>query len=187
MFEHTKKTMLYVIFTTTGKEDELIGNIQRETQYKDYYTDIFCLRRMVWKKFKGQWRNVSERMFPGYVFIETEHPKIIQKMCFEMEGFAKVLGLKGMNEVNFIPLRDYEEALVKAYAGKEDHTIDISKIQILEGKKVQIVEGPLLGQEGIIKKINLHKRIAEVEVVLFNQKHTVYLGIEIVRGLGPTN
>lgn len=126
-------------------------------------------------------------MFPGYVFIETEYPKIIQKMCFEMEGFAKVLGLKGMNEVNFIPLRDYEEALVKAYAGKEDHTIDISKIQILEGKKVQIVEGPLLGQEGVIKKINLHKRIAEVEVVLFNQKHTVYLGIEIVRGLGPTN
>lgn len=173
--------MLYVIFTSTGKEEELIRNIKREKEYQAYYTDVFVIKRVVWKKYRGEWRDVVERLFPGYVFIETEKPRMIQRMLFEMEGFAKVLGQKGQGETIFIPLRDYEEALMKAYAGKENHTIEVSKIQVLEGKRVQIVDGPLLGQEGTVRKINLHKRIAEVEVTLFDRPHLVYLGIEIVR------
>ena len=173
--------MLYVIHTTTGKEDELIDKIHRESAHQEDYTDVFCIRRNVWKKFKGQWRNVSERLFPGYVFIETEKPREIQQMLFMMEGYGRLLGQKGEHTTNFIPLKDHEEALMYAYAGKESHTVEVSKIKILEGKKVQIVDGPLLGQEGRIKKIDLHKRIAQVEVTLFNQTHLVYLGIEIIR------
>ena len=120
-------------------------------------------------------------MFPGYVFIETEKPRDIQQMLFVMEGYGRLLGQKGGHITNFIPLQPHEEALMYAYMGKESHTVEISQIRVLEGKKIQIVDGPLLGQEGLIKKINLHKRIAEVEITLFNQVHTVYLGIEIIR------
>ncbi len=173
--------MLYVIHTTSGKEDELIDKIHRESTRQGDYADVFCVRRRVWKKFKGKWQEVSERLFPGYVFIETDKPKAVQEMLFMMEGYGRLLGQKGEHTTNFIPLKEHEEALMYAYMGKESHSVDISKIKVLEGKKVQIVDGPLLGQEGRIKKIDLHKRIAQVEVTLFNQTHTVHLGIEIVR------
>ncbi len=34
--------------------------------------------------------------------------------------------------------------------------------------------------DGMIRKINLHKRIAEVEVEFMNRKTIVYLGIELL-------
>ena len=43
-----------------------------------------------------------------------------------------------------------------------------------------ILSGPLKSVEGQIKKINLHRRIAEVEVDFMNRKTVVYLGIEMV-------
>ena len=63
--------------------------------------------------------------------------------------------------------------------GKKEHIVEMSKGYI-EGDRIFIESGPLLGKEGIIRKINRHKRIAEVEVSLFEQKIRVKVGLEVV-------
>ena len=41
-------------------------------------------------------------------------------------------------------------------------------------------EGPLVGMEGMIKRIDRHKRMAVLEVELFNRISEVKVGLEIV-------
>lgn len=56
----------------------------------------------------------------------------------------------------------------------------ISQIGFDEGNEIKIISGPLKDMEGMVKKINLHKRTAEVEVEFMGRKTAVYLGIELL-------
>ena len=56
----------------------------------------------------------------------------------------------------------------------------ISKISIEKGKQIRILSGPLRNLEGQIKKVDLHKRTAAVELEFMGRKMVVYLGIEMV-------
>ncbi len=56
----------------------------------------------------------------------------------------------------------------------------LSLVKVIEGDGIRILSGPLKDMEGRIRKINLHKRTAEVEVDFMNRKTVVHLGIEMV-------
>lgn len=58
--------------------------------------------------------------------------------------------------------------------------VPVSQISVSENDAVTILSGPLKNVEGQIKKINLHGRIAEVEVDFMNRKTVIHLGIEMV-------
>ena len=59
--------------------------------------------------------------------------------------------------------------------------VPVSQISVSENDAVTILSGPLKNVEGQIKKINLHRRIAEVEVDFMNRKTVIHLGIEMVK------
>lgn len=56
----------------------------------------------------------------------------------------------------------------------------ISRIAVEEGNQIRILSGPLVNLEGQIRKVNLHKRIAVVEVEFMGNKSAVHLGVEMV-------
>ena len=57
---------------------------------------------------------------------------------------------------------------------------EISRVYVSEEDVVTILSGPLKDMEGYIKKIDLHRRIAKVEVDFMNQKTVIHLGIEMI-------
>ena len=62
-----------------------------------------------------------------------------------------------------------------------DNTVEIGLSQIqAEGDAITILSGPLKNMEGYIRKIHLHRRIAEVEVDFMGRKTVIHLGIEMV-------
>ena len=58
--------------------------------------------------------------------------------------------------------------------------VQLSQISVSEDDVITILSGPLKNMEGCIKKIDLHRRIAKVEVDFMNQKTVIHLGIEMV-------
>ena len=58
--------------------------------------------------------------------------------------------------------------------------VQISRVSVSEDDKITILSGPLKNMEGCIKKIDLHRRIAKVEVNFMNRKTVIHLGIEMV-------
>ncbi len=58
--------------------------------------------------------------------------------------------------------------------------IELSQVGFDENDKVVILSGPLKGREALVKKINLHRRTADIEVPFMDRRLTLSLGIEII-------
>ena len=58
--------------------------------------------------------------------------------------------------------------------------IGMSKGVIRDGNAV-ITKGPLKGRERLIRKIDRHKRIAEIEIPIGSDKKRVAVGLEIYK------
>ena len=83
--------MYYVIQVKTGKEQKAIDDILKNKP-DDASFDVFAPYRKSLRKYKGELREVIERCFPGYIFVETSD---VKKLFFELywiPGFTKLLG-----------------------------------------------------------------------------------------------
>ena len=61
----------------------------------------------------------------------------------------------------------------------EEKTVGMST-GFLEGDQVMVVDGPLMGLETVIRRIDRHKRKAMVEMHMFGRVQEVAVGLEIV-------
>jgi transcriptional antiterminator NusG len=125
------------------------------------------------KKIKGEWQTLKRILFPGYVFLVTDQ---VEELFFELKkviGLTKLLG--SGNEI--VPLSQEEVSLLLSLGG-EDQVVEMST-GIIEGSTVIILSGPLMGREGLIKKIDRHKRKAYLEMEMFGRMQRVEVGLEI--------
>lgn len=166
--------MLYVIWVETGKEEELKKQIETVADAKTF----LCCRlfyREEYRKIKGIWKAVTRVLFPGYLFIEAEDIEAVFWELKHIPGLTKILKTGDA----FTPISLQEEALVRRLTG-ENGIAGVS-VGMIEGDKVKVDDGPLLGLEGYIRKIDRHKRKAYLEVELLGRKMEIGMGLEIVR------
>lgn len=165
--------MWYVIWTATGREEELkteiISNISKELFLKCW---IPC--RMERRKKSGKWIDVKRVLFPGYLFIETDNIEAIYFELRKLLCFSKILKTGDC----YTPVSTGEEQLIRRLTGEGD-VVPVS-FGIIENDKVVIHTGPLKGMEGYIKKIDRHKRKAYLKIEMFNRMVETCVGLEIV-------
>ncbi|MEG1294722.1 MAG: antiterminator LoaP [Clostridium sp.] len=165
--------MWYVMQVQTGKEKEtevqcgkLIDGDVLERCFIPYYEEM--------KHYLGSWHKERRILFPGYVFLISDK---INELFIQLK---KVIGMTRILEVghDIVPLSDEEVDFLLSF-GTQEQVVKISK-GILEHDTITILEGPLQGREGSIKRINRHKRKAWVEIGMFGRKMVVEVGLEIV-------
>lgn len=127
------------------------------------------------RRWKGEWHKRTERLTPGYLYVETSDVEKLALLLRRVPAFTKLLG---NNEV-FIPLNDDEVAWLNAFTGDERRVVEMSE-GILEGSKVIVLRGPLMGHEAESKRIDRHRRTAELEIRMLGRVKTIRLGLEIV-------
>jgi transcriptional antiterminator NusG len=167
--------MWYAIWTATGSERKLCSWIKEfvpEKLYEDCFVPLVEQNR----KFKGEWKTTKKPLFPGYLFIKTDEQnirKIAQKLK-KSELFAVILSTDG----EFTPVNVEETYLIdNAYCNEG---ILGSSIGMIEGDKIKILSGPLIGLEGSIRHINRHKRTATIELNMFGRSSRINIGLEII-------
>ena len=104
-----------------------------------------------------------------------------------MPAFTRMLGKDGEQ---FVPLSEHEAEWLNRLAAvplqdsglssDQNMEVQLSKVSVSEDDAVTILSGPLKNMEGYIRKIDLHRRIAKVEVDFMNRKTLIHLGIEMV-------
>ncbi len=123
-------------------------------------------------KFHGEWTTLKRRIFLGYVFLDTDNIEEVLKYLYKMPDMTKVLGVG--NEI--VPLTE-EEVDFLLQLGGEEQVVRLSRL-MLDGTKVTVLNGPLKGKEGLIKKINKHKRRITLETDLFDRLQEIEVGFE---------
>lgn len=166
--------MWYVVQVRSGTEHNIRIQCKRkipdaimERCFIPYYEEK--------KKQNGTWNTLQKVLFPGYIFMITED---VEKLFFHLktiEGMTKLIG----TGQDIIPLKEEEITFLKRFGG-EEQIVSMSE-GIIEGTQVIITSGPLMGMEGLIQKIDRHKRKAWLDLELFGRMQQVEVGLEITK------
>jgi len=166
----------FVLYVKSGSEEEIAHKIN-ELQS----VHAFVPRKVKLYKRQGKIIKVNDIVFKSYVFVETTmdyetfYVEVVNQIKMHT-GFYKTLTHK--SDRNIETLYPQEKSFLQTFMNK-DHVIEES-IGLVEGDKVTITSGPLMGKESVIKKINKHKRIALMEVSLMGRQIEVQIPLELV-------
>ena len=166
--------MWFVIWTSTAHENKALTTI--EERFSELFDRIFVPQRTISKKKGKEWFFEQTALFPGYLFIDTDNSRIeeLSVKLRSISGFNVIL----TSDEKYIPLKENEsEFIEKLY--NDGGTFDAS-VGIIEGDRIKVTSGPLVGLEGSITKIDRHKRRAYLELDMFGVKTKSSVSLEIV-------
>lgn len=165
--------MWYVVQVRTGTEENVRMQCVRkispeilERCFIPYYEEK--------KHIRGEWTVQKKVLFPGYVFAVTEDLEKLYESLKSVIGLTRLIGTGR----EIVPISEEERQFLLDFGG-EEQAAPLS-VGIIENSVTKILSGPLKGKEGLIRKIDRHKRKAWLEVEMFGRKQEIQVALEIV-------
>lgn len=165
--------MWYVIQVRTGTEEDIKIQCEKrirpeimERCYIPYYEKM--------RRYRGEWHMEQRLLFPGYVFIISDELEELFTGLKKVIGLTKLIG----TGQEIVPLTE-EEILLMQKLGNDDGLVELSQ-GIIQGGRTVITSGPLMGLEGCIRRIDRHKRTAQIELELMGRIVETQVGLEIL-------
>ena len=174
----------YALFVMTGNEQGVVDEILHRwdtTNIKPFVPMYDTMFRKSGKPYLEK-----QRAMPGYVLIESSMPGQMFYLFIRdfIRSSAKSLKLLRNGRDYFdecFVMDGYEYIMLKRLLNA-DHCVEMSK-GVIEGSLAKIVNGPLVGCEGLIKRVNRHKMQATIDVGLMGATRELTVGLEIVERL----
>lgn len=176
----------YVLYVRSNTEHKVVESFQKSFVRKglSYELEAFCPESEKYYKDK-QSRMVGKiylkrPLFPGYVFVETNIPSnLFQAEFYDViYNSTDIIRLLRYGESNDIALKQEERQRFE-YLFKGKRCIEHS-VGYIEGDKITVIGGPLIGFEGLIAKINRHHRTAKICIKMFGENQLIDVPIEII-------
>jgi len=172
----------YTLFSKTGYEEKLLKEMELLWSFDE-------AMRLIMPRYDAKFRKGGKifteqrRLMPGYVFIESmlsgmDFYVLSRPLILWSEYALKLLRYGNSSlDTNFEMKSDESDVFQQLFGDKG--CVDMSK-GFIEGDLIIVTEGPLVGFEGMIKKINRHKMIAYLEIKIFGQLTRTEVGLEII-------
>ena len=136
-------------------------------------TCIFTFTYDRMKRYQGEWHLERSYTFPDYFFIESNNGEQLEKEMNRNELASKILATGGI----VTPVDSQEEEVLR-HLSDESHHMGMSTGYIAEGK-THVTQGPLVGYESRIRKIDRHKRLARISLPYARGEMELCMGLEI--------
>lgn len=165
--------MWYAVQVSEGMEEQFRNQCLRMMD-KKILEQCFIPYYEEKRKYLGAWHTEKKILFAGYIFMCSSRFMDLSK---NLRQLTQTTILSGTEEVRIILLQEDEVELLKRLS-VDEKILELSTGIIVNGKVV-ITEGPLVGMETCIRKIDRHKRKAWLEVGMFGQMIRIAVGLEI--------
>ncbi len=168
----------YVLFVQTGREHK-VEIFLKEWFDAEILVPFVPLQEILFKK-AGTVKKQLKPLFPGYVFIESEltSQEFLKKTSTLIYTSHFIVSLLKYSDTE-ISMRDAERQILLGLCNNS-HCIESSS-GIINGDRIQIIDGPLKGYESIIKRVNRHKRQALIEIELIGDRRQISVPLEVVQ------
>ena len=165
---------IYTIQVITGKEDTFLKLWEKLNDRHNL--NVYWPRRELMIRRHGHTRKQLVPVFPGYLFVEAQEidPDIFQEFR-HIHYFNRFL--KSNN--NICPLPEDEQRVIIQLTNK-GKIIKQSKVIFNEQDRIVVVEGPMMGFEGKIIKVDKRRKRAKVQLSLYHKAHPVDFGFEVL-------
>ncbi|MDR0949807.1 MAG: antiterminator LoaP [Lachnospiraceae bacterium] len=169
----------YVLFTKTGYEDRVLMQMKKcftleevspfIPKYEYYHK---YANKKVQKEFKA--------MFPSYIFLESscdnnEFYDLTRRFIRHFENPLKLLKYGKSSEMI---MREQEKAFLMSLYNEEKCLL--ASVGFIIGDHIIITDGPLMGRESIIRKIDRSRKRATIEIEMMGRTIKVYVGLDIL-------
>ena len=146
-FADRRDDMYYVLQVAPGTETKTETHISNILS-QDLYGECFHPTRHMRKKFHGSWKDIHEKLLPGYVFITTDD---IRKLYIELQKIPMLTKLLGKEDEYYAQLKGrdaewLERLMDRNGSGGEagqQHEVSLSQVSVDEGSGVRVVSGRL--------------------------------------------
>lgn len=165
--------MWYVVQVCTGSEEDIRLLCEKRIP-KEVMKRCFIPYYERMRRYQGTWHKERRLLLPGYIFLVSEQVEELFFALKEIPGLTKLIGTGR----EIVPLSEDEICLLRRL-GNDTEVVAMSE-GIIEGDKTVITEGPLMGMEGYIKRIDRHKRIAYLEIEMMGRLVETQVGLEII-------
>jgi transcriptional antiterminator NusG len=179
-FLYPEQVNYYALQVKTRSEEKYLKLLR--AMYPEVDFPIYFPKRRIDIKRRGLISQSTSAVFPGYLFVEVDEGEslIRHQWAFRRtDGFLRFL--KSNRDICPMGGRDLEVVLhfiknVGPVAGK-------SRVYFNENSRIVVVEGPLMGLEGRIVKVDKRKRRAKIKLDLYNDSFSIDLGFEVIGAL----
>lgn len=155
-----------------GKAETIMESCRKKLSGQVLH-DVFMFTYERMKRYEGSWHLETHQMFPDYLFLETETPERLSEQLEPYRSFVQILEDGNM----LLRVRPEEEAFLRSLCGQAHH-LGMSRGYIQNGI-THICQGPLMGLERRIRKIDRHKRLAKLTVPFQGLETPMQAGLEI--------
>lgn len=164
----------YVLQCKAGQEEKIIKSCKQHIS-SHVLKEAFIFRCMRLWRTGGVWKLVGREMFPGYIFLESSYPELLLEELCQYRSIFRVIKEPGY----LISVYRDEEKNLRRLCG-ESHILELSYgFKDQETGKIKIIRGPLTEKGFEIKKIDFHKRFAQVEIPVDRKKFLIWAGVEV--------
>jgi len=171
----------YALFVMTGHEHEVANIISRHWR-------VDGLRPFV-PMFDARFRKAGivlsekRRWIPGYVFLESEISGLefylqIKPYISRTENTLKLLRYGNGYMDSSFEMQEGDRAFLDKLLN-EEYCVEMSQGYI-KGDSIIVTEGPMVGLEGLVKKVNRHKMLATIEASIFGDIREITVGLEVI-------
>ncbi len=168
--------MWYVIQTITGNEEKAMEAIQRLVERRVCERCFQLKREAVWR-IRGALRIHTENLFPGYIFVHTQHPEEFYRQLKYVPQFTRVVGKEGQE---FYPVSKEEEMFLKRLLNKdEEDTVRLSTVTVDREGNILESGKPLRYFLDYVVKKRLRLRYVMIRIHLFGREREIKLGIRV--------
>lgn len=164
----------YVIWTLTGKEEELIAQVRKSVP-EEKYEQIWTPYKEWIKKSNGCREIRRSLIFPGYVFVNTDDPQTIHTMIKKERSCLGFLKSDG----EFVQVREDEKKIIEFFMG--DKGVAGVSLCLLENNRLKVIDGPLKGMDDRIYRLERSKNQVWVRLPnIFGRDWELSFAVEIV-------
>ena len=165
--------MWYVVQVMTGKELHCC-NLCRRYITREIYKEMFVPQYIQKKRYQGTWHQEEKILFPGYFFVDTAQIDTVIDELSRVPEMTKVLRTGETVTAITVEEQQYLTDMLDA-----DYMVQMST-GFMVGDKICITDGPLRNYQGYIKKIDRHKRVADLQINFFGRMTPVRVGFEVL-------
>jgi transcriptional antiterminator NusG len=179
-FLYPEQVNYYALQVKTRSEEKYIKLLK--AMHPEVPFPVYFPKRRIDIRRQGLVSQSVTAVFPGYIFVEVDEEEDIHRHQWafrRIDGFFRFL--KSNQNITPMSGRDLEVALhfiknVGPVAGR-------SRVYFDDNSRIVVVDGPLMGLEGRIIKVDKRKRRAKIKLDLYNDSFSIDLGFEVIGAL----
>ncbi|MDY4889702.1 MAG: transcription termination/antitermination NusG family protein [Sphaerochaetaceae bacterium] len=176
--------MYYCLHCLTGYEDSVSHEIERLFRLGGFRDALVWFPKKVCRiRGNGKPREEHRPLYPGYLFISFDEDD-------ELFPFFDIRRLK--NVIRFLSYSDGTcylrggDLSVARWIHRFDGDIAISKVVYKPGEKLKIIDGPMQGMDGLVKKVDRHHKKIWIDFGLDGLLGNVSFDVDFLDGGGAS-